>query len=90
MSPSEAVGLTPEQKARTEIDRLPIAAGRDVCDLKRAPNQLRKTARCDVVRGSSAGRDLLDWPASFAAMERPLPFLPRIDLSACSVLARCS
>ena len=36
MSPSGAVGLTPEQKARAEIDRLLTAAGWNVCDLKQA------------------------------------------------------
>lgn len=36
MSPRQDAGLTPEQQARAEIDRLLIAAGWDVCDLKQA------------------------------------------------------
>jgi type I site-specific restriction endonuclease len=36
VSPSGAVGLTPEQKARAEIDRLLTAAGWTVCDSKQA------------------------------------------------------
>jgi type I restriction enzyme R subunit len=36
VSPSGAVGLTPEQKARAEIDRLLTAAGWSVCDSKQA------------------------------------------------------
>lgn len=36
MSPSGALGLSPEQQARAEIDRLLTAAGWDVCDSKQA------------------------------------------------------
>jgi hypothetical protein len=36
VSPSEGVGLAPEQQARAEIDWLLTAAGRNVCEPKQA------------------------------------------------------